>query len=89
VWGGYGMQVFAAPVIGWPDGLGWKKFNTILQPSLRFIIADGIDYGILGYIIYDYWSPDYRHTLGANLLFMDGHVEWWRHNLPVPMALPW
>jgi len=52
-----------------------KKDSQIPNQSQRFLLAD-INSTTGGYIIIRESNPDYRHSGGANFLFLDGHVEW-------------
>jgi len=76
------------------DGSGGRKYNQIKRQSERFILADAANYSILRY----HWIPQlvgdfYPHRGGTNLLFIDGHGEWFNGRLPAgtvnqPAPLP-
>ena len=89
VWGSYGMQAYTGAIISWPDGTGWKTLGSIDNTSGRFIISEGVDYGIYNNDMIEWWGIDYRHNFNANLLFLDGHVGMCKRTIPEPTALPW
>ena len=80
-------QVAASPEI-WTNWRCALRFEQIRNPSTKFFITDkeiisGI--GAAGcrhpyYLNGEYLG--YRHSKGVNVLFTDGHVNWWKNNLP-------
>ncbi|OGV55620.1 MAG: hypothetical protein A2X49_02625 [Lentisphaerae bacterium GWF2_52_8] len=64
------------------------KFAAIKQTTRTLLLIDGrYGYGNLDYRQrtdpgYQWCSVDYRHFIGANMLFVDGHVTW--SHAPMP-----
>ncbi|MCM8817867.1 MAG: hypothetical protein NC915_00035 [Candidatus Omnitrophica bacterium] len=68
----------------WNSMANYKKLNRNPNPSKSPIVYDGKSLYGTGYYGYsdlrNYASPK-RHLEGMNLLFLDGHVEWYPDNL--------
>jgi len=85
---GYGMTYFLPPSTSstaWQaKTISYCKLSLITNPSSKVLLADGRGVATLG----GYWeftqadpttchSLDYeRHAKGANILYVDGHVNW-------------
>ncbi|HOV21631.1 MAG TPA: DUF1559 domain-containing protein [bacterium] len=64
-----------------------KKLNRVRKPERAFLIADAnstynksnnYQFLFISYVMFDAETPyfHYRHNNGANILYVDGHVEW-------------
>ena len=53
----------------------WRKFSEFPFPSQTFCVADG-NYYFLGMSGDPLTDPFFRHSGGANMLYLDGHVKW-------------
>ncbi|MCM8817607.1 MAG: DUF1559 domain-containing protein [Candidatus Omnitrophica bacterium] len=85
----YGGNIHILPCIQ-DDGTIWeeanlaKKINRIKEPELSFLLVDAHHgRGTIG--ILERFDPDptynavhYKHSKGANILYVDGHVSWSR-----------
>jgi prepilin-type processing-associated H-X9-DG protein len=82
---GYGMNSYLSPYRLSDDPRSYVHIRDIHNPSQRFLLIDNEEYATWGY-------PgafiDYRHSGGANLCFMDGHVEWWKTPIVNPPPGP-
>ena len=71
------------PNTGFPDGVNSNDGNGGLMNLPKYFEG----YAIFNNLAYDY-SKDrerpYRHSLGANYAFNDGHVKWMRAETPFP-----
>jgi len=62
-----------------------QKINHVLKPSQKVWAADGTSQATVPNADPYYLSGKtfgYRHSGGANILYFDGHVEWWLNTLP-------
>ena len=82
----YGMNFH---LVNTPNGV---KIVTIKSPSNRFIVTDSSDRYFAACWVTENQSPSYRHLNGLNLLYVDGHADYWPGLLPVYniiRPLPW
>ncbi len=90
----YGVNIWIDDPVG---GGGFPKLARIKYPEKITWAGDSDLQYNMGAV---YGSPFYhisnmRHTGGINMLFVDGHVEWWSHNqfpsgiYTAPTQFPW
>ncbi len=87
------------PYENWVFGRVKEKVSEIAKPSKVFAFTeeheDGIDDGHFGFLPDDhplgksnwYNIPTARHNKGANLAFVDGHVEYWHWKANAPFTV--
>ena len=64
----------------------WRRLPDVLKSTTTPFLFDGAVEGTGSAATknrYDGWevSSELRHSLGANILFVDGHAEWWNRGL--------
>ena len=72
----YGLNRYAFPS-------RYTRISAIRNPSVRFMISDSYQYYAVdrpnaGYPFGIHLENSYRHRNGVNLLFPDGHTEWFK-----------
>jgi len=80
-------QVADSPMI-WTNWKCVQRYEQVMNPSSKFFIMDVDVSGGTGDAAC--WHPyyingaflGYRHNNGINVLYFDGHVDWWKNNLP-------
>lgn len=68
----------------------WRRITSVSRPTTTTMLFDGAVEIATGIATrFDYWEPgaELRHSNGANILFVDGHVEWWNRGAPFSGAL--
>jgi prepilin-type processing-associated H-X9-DG protein len=79
----------------WSAGLKtYGRYNNFSIPSQILLITGSVNgsfqvgtNGVETKFTYD--PVGYYHSNGADVLFLDGHVEWWKKPLPAARDLPW
>lgn len=87
-------RVKAGTIVTSPDiWTTWKaalKLSQVKKPSQKFYVYDIVSLdedsassaGVHPYYI-NGESLGYRHNIGENVLYFDGHVSWWKNELPL------
>ena len=73
----YGHNTYG--VMGNPGTANWRKFLLVKSPSKTGLIADGasLSWDSKSNPVETRYGVDWiRHGEGANMLFVDGHVQW-------------
>ena len=66
-----------------PYSAGWAMRDRILYPHKIMHVGDSDPAYVMGALYGSpYWNfaTAFRHSGGLNMLFVDGHVEWWPKN---------
>jgi len=64
----------------------WAKLERVVQPDKTVPLCESSRYAVYPTSAGGYWSwedaMNWAHSDGANFLFCDGHVEWFREGIP-------